>query len=432
MRTRSLPSPGIALLVAGVLFVSWFGWRAISGPGGKDAGPVPARDREILHYRNPMDPAITSPVPRKDSMGMDYVPVYADPAEGAAFIRVAPEVANSLGVRTSRVERGTLSRRIDTVGYVGYNESLIGHVHLRTEGWIEKLEVDTVGDRVEAGQLLFTLYSPTLVNAQEELLQALARGNDRLVDAARQKLRSLGVSASQVDSLARTRKAERNIGVFAHHHGVVSELNVREGMFVEPATETMTVVDLGSVWVLAEVFEQQSAWVQTGQAAEARVPAMPGRTWTGTVDFIYPSLEERTRTLKVRLRFDNPDEVLKPNMFAHVAIEAAPRQNVLLIPREAVIRDADGERVIVALGDGRFAPRAITAGVESGGRVEISDGLAEGEEVVVSAQFLLDSEASLSGSFRRMEPSPPPLPSSFHGESAGGGTAHDHGAGQPR
>jgi Cu(I)/Ag(I) efflux system membrane fusion protein len=159
---------------------------------------------------------------------------------------------------------------------------------------------------------------------------------------------------------------------------------------------------------------------------------MPGRTWTGTVDFIYPSLEERTRTLKVRLRFDNPDEVLKPNMFAHVAIEAAPRQNVLLIPREAVIRDADGERVIVALGDGRFAPRAITAGVESGGRVEISDGLAEGEEVVVSAQFLLDSEASLSGSFRRMEPSRPPLPSSFHGESEGGGTAHDHGAGQPR
>jgi Cu(I)/Ag(I) efflux system membrane fusion protein len=425
--------PRIALIVAGVVIGAWFGWWAISGPSGDDRKPTPAREREILHYRNPMDPTITSPVPQKDSMGMDYVPVYADPAEGGSYIRVAPEVANSLGVRTSRVERGTLARHIDTVGYVGYNESLIGHVHLRTEGWIEKLEIDTVGDRVEAGQLLFTLYSPTLVNAQEELLQALGRGNDRLVDAARQKLRSLGVSTSQVDALARTRKAERNIGVFAHHHGVVSELNVREGMFVEPATETMTVVDLGSVWVLAEVFEQQSAWVQAGQAAEARVPAMPGRTWTGTVDFIYPSLEERTRTLKVRLRFDNPDEILKPNMFAHVAIEAAPRQDVLLIPREAVIRDADGERVIVALGDGRFAPRAITAGVESGDRVEIMDGLAEGEEVVVSAQFLLDSEASLSGTFRRMDPSQsPPRPSPSQGEGKGGAPAHEHHEGQPR
>jgi Cu(I)/Ag(I) efflux system membrane fusion protein len=192
----------------------------------------------------------------------------------------------------------------------------------------------------------------------------------------------------------------------------------------------MTVVDLRNVWLLAEVFEQQAAWVETGQPAEARVPATPGRTWTGTVDFIYPSLEERTRTLKVRLRFDNPDEMLKPNMFAHVGIEAAPRRDVLTIAQEAVIRDGTGERVIVSLGHGRFAPRGIIAGVESEGRVEILEGLAEGEEIVVSAQFLLDSEASLRPSFRRM--APPPLSSPLQREGEGGGGTGHHEMEQPR
>jgi Cu(I)/Ag(I) efflux system membrane fusion protein len=372
--------------------------------------------REILYYRNPMDPAITSPVPNKDSMGMDYIPVYAGEGESGDFITVAPEVIGNLGVRTAKVERGTLPRRIDTVGYVGYDESLIGHVHLRTEGWIERLTVTTVGDRVEAGQLLFTLYSPTLVNAQEEYVQALGRGNERLIEASRQKLRALGVAPAQIEALQKTRKVERSISVFAHHHGVVSALDVREGMFVEPATETMTIVDLRSVWLLAEVFEQQSAWVQIGQQAEARIPSMPGRTWTGAVEYVYPSLDAQTRTLKVRLRFENPGEILKPNMFAHVGILASPRENVLTVPADAVIRDGAGERVVLALGGGRFAPRAIRSGIENAGRVEVLDGVSEGEDVVVSAQFLLDSEAGLSASFRRMESPPPPRPSPYEGE----------------
>ncbi|MBI2969966.1 MAG: efflux RND transporter periplasmic adaptor subunit [Gammaproteobacteria bacterium] len=419
MRRRA----GFYLLVAAVAGALAAGaWYGLSRPrGGEtamehalaqvDAPPASAplqREPGIVFYRHPMDPGVTSPTPQKDSMGMDFIPVYADETEGEPGIKVAPEVVNNLGVRTAKVERGTLARRIDTVGYVDYNESLIGHVHLRTEGWVQRLTVNTVGDRVEGGQLLFTLYSPTLVNAQEEYVQALERGNERLINASRQKLAALGISAAQAETLARTRKVERTISIFAHQPGVVTALNVREGMYVEPATEIMSVVDLSNVWLLAEVFERQAAWVDIGEHGEARVPAMPGRTWTGVVDYIYPSLDPVTRTLKVRLKFDNPGELLKPNMFAHVAILASPRADVLTAPRDAVIRDGAGERVVLALGSGRFAPRDVVTGVESGERVEILEGLAEGEDVVVSAQFLLDSEASLKASFRRMEPGSTP------------------------
>jgi len=371
------------------------------------AGTASAGERRILFYRHPMDPSVTSSTPQKDSMGMDFIPVYADEAGTGPLLTVPPEVVNNLGVRTERVKRETLARRIDTVGYVGYNESLIGHVHLRTEGWIERLTVNTVGDRVRQGQLLFTLYSPALVNAQEEYVQALERGNERLINASRQKLKALGISAAQVENLTQTRKVERTVSVFAHQSGVIADLMVREGMYVEPATETMSIVDLKSVWLMAEVFERQAGWVEIGQQAEANVPSQPGRTWTGTVDYIYPSLDPVTRTLKVRLRFENPGELLKPNMFAYVSIKTDPRAGVLTVARDAVIHDRNGERVVLALGEGRFMPRDIRIGIESDGRVEVLEGLAENEEVVVSAQFLLDSEASLRASFRRMESTTP-------------------------
>lgn len=361
-------------------------------------------EKEILYYRHPMDPSVTSDTPQKDSMGMDFIPVYADQAEGGPEVRIAPEMVNNLGVRTERVTRNSISRRIDTVGYVGYNESLIGHVHLRTAGWIEHLTVNTVGDRVKKGQLLFTLYSPVLVNAQEEYVQALERANERLINASREKLRALGVSVAQIDALTKNRKVKHTVNVYAHHSGFVSDLMVREGMYVEPVTETMSIVDLHSVWILAEVFERQAAWVKAGQQTVTKVPSFPDRRWTGAVDYIYPTLDPVTRTLRVRLRFDNPDELLKPNMFANVSILAEPRENVLTVPSDAVIRDATGERVIMALGEGRFVPRDIRIGIESDGLVEILEGLEEGEEVVVSSQFLLDSEASLRAGLRRMQP----------------------------
>ena len=388
--------------LAGLLVIGYVSVRL--GGGEQTAAAAEEGERKVLYYRHPMNPSIRSDKPMKDDMRMDYIPVYAEDAGGASTVTIAPQVLNNLGVRTARVERGTLSRHIETVGYLGYDESLIGHVHLRTEGWIEQLSVNTVGDRVEAGQLLFALYSPAVVNAQEEFVQALERSNERLSNASEQKLAALGVSAGQVAELKKTRQVAWTMSVFAHHPGVVEQLNVREGTYVEPATETMTLVDLREVWLMAEVFEQQTDWVERGAAAEASVPSMPGRTWQGVVDYVYPSLDPVTRTLKVRLKFDNPGEVLKPNMFAHVRIQGSPRADALHVPREAVIRDGGGERVILALGEGQFAPRRIVTGVESGERSEVLEGLAEGDIVVTSAQFLLDSEASLRGSFERMTP----------------------------
>jgi len=377
------------------------------------AAPASAgKERKILYYRNPMGLADTSPMPKKDNMGMDYIPVYEDEASGGAapegppIVTIRPEVVNNLGVRTEKVNRSTLAREVNTVGYVNYDESQIGHVHVRTEGWIEHLKVNSIGARVNHGDLLFEVYSPSLATAQEEYLQALASGNERLIGASRSRLAALGISESEIKRLERTRKVDRTVKIFAHHGGVVSDLMVREGMYIEPATEIMTIVDLKSVWLLAEVFERQSDWVQVGQRAQARLPSLPERSWMGEVEYVYPDLDAVTRTLRVRLRFDNPDGKLKPNMFAHVSILADSRTNVLSVPIEALIRDANGERVVLALGDGRFQQREVTTGIESGDRIEITRGLSDSDQVVVSAQFLIDSEANLTASFRRMEPVP--------------------------
>lgn len=382
-------------------------------------------ERKILYYRNPMGQPDTSPVPKKDSMGMDYIPVYEEAMSGGEggppIVTIRPEVVNNLGVRTAGVERGTLAREIETVGYVSYDESRIGHVHIRTEGWIERLKVNSVGARVDPGDLLFEVYSPSLVTAQEEYLQALASGNERLIAASRSRLGALGIPESEIKRLERTRKVERTVKIFAHHSGVVSELMVREGMYLEPATEIMTIIDLQTVWLLAEVFERQADWVKAGQRANARIPSLPDKVWEGEVEYIYPDLDPTTRTLRVRLRFDNPDGKLKPNMFAHVSVFAEARANALSIPQEALIRDANGERVVLALGEGRFQQREVSTGIESGERIEIIKGLSEDNQVVVSAQFLIDSEANLTASFQRMEPPQGPGTS----EPAAAGAAPD-------
>lgn len=363
--------------------------------------------KKILFYRHPMNPSITSDKPAKDEMDMDYTPVYADGQEQGAqdgAITISPTVVNNMGVRTARVEQGALARRIDSVGYIGYDEERVHHVHLRTEGWVERLNVKFVGARVKQGELLFELYSPKLVTAQEEYLQALETGNKGLINASRTRLRALGVADEQIAKLGQARKVDQLVKSYAHQDGVVRDLNIREGMFVEPATEAVSLVDLSSVWVLADIFEQQAEWVQVGQQAEVRLSYLPGKVWKGVVDYIYPSLDPTTRTLKVRLQFANPEEMLKPNMYADITIFAGEKPGALSVPREALIRTGQEQRVIMALGDGRFAPRAVRPGMESGERVEITEGLKEGEQVVVSGQFLIDSESNLTASLTRMTP----------------------------
>jgi len=360
-------------------------------------------DREILYWVAPMDPNYRRDKPGKSPMGMDLVPVYAG-AEGEpdSIVSIAPGIVQNLGVRTATAERSRLWRGISTVGYVDYDESKTSHIHLRTEGWIERLDVESEGERVRKGQRLFELYSPALVNAQEEFIQALKIGNTGLEQASRDRLSALGIPEDQIRQLKKDQRARQTIAIYAPQDGVVSTLPVREGMFVKPADRVMSLAELSSVWLLAEVFERQADWVKVGQPAEVRLPYLPGRTWEGQVEYIYPSLDPRTRTLKVRLRFDNPDEALKPNMYAHVKIFGGPKEDTIVIPLEALIRTGREDRVILALGAGRFESRTVTAGIESGDWVEILTGIEAGEAVVVSGQFLIDSEASLKASMRRM------------------------------
>ncbi|MGD8672990.1 MAG: efflux RND transporter periplasmic adaptor subunit [Thiogranum sp.] len=360
--------------------------------------------REILYWVAPMDPNYRRDQPGKSPMGMDLVPVYADAANrDAGTVSIDPAVVENLGVRTAKVERGPLWRRIDTVGYVAFDERRISHIHLRTDGWIETLSVKSNGERVKQGDLLFELYSPDLVNAQEEYVQALRGNNDYLRQASRERLEALGVSTGQIRQIEKNRRASQRVKVYASQDGIVDSLNVREGMYVKPATEVMALADLSSVWLLVDIFERQSDWVAPGQPAEVRLGYLPGRVWEGEVEFVYPTIDPKTRTLQARLRFDNPDEALKPNMYATVNIYAGPKPDVLSIPREALIKTGSEQRVIVALGDGKFKPRKVTSGMESGDFVEITGGLNEGDRVVTSAQFLIDSEASLKASFTRME-----------------------------
>ena len=360
------------------------------------------KEKKILYWVAPMDPSYRRDEPGKSPMGMDLVPVYADDNMGPD-VKISPAVINNMGVRTAKVERGRLWRRVDTVAAVNFDQSKVSHIHLRTDGWLEKLAVRSEGERVKRGDRLFNVYSPTLVNAMEEYVQALSSSNRRLINASKDRLLSLGISSQQIEELGRTRKVPQTVAIYSPQDGVVAELNVREGMYVKPDTEIMRLADLSTIWILADVFENQADWVSLGQPADVSLSYMPGKQWEGKVEYIYPSLDPKTRTLKVRLQFDNPEEELKPNMYGHVSIYGGAKQGVLNIPREALIRTGSEQRVIVALGEGRFAPKTVKAGMESGDWVEIIEGLKEGETVVTSGQFLIDSEASLKASLMRMQ-----------------------------
>lgn len=362
--------------------------------------------RQVLYWYAPMDPNFRSENPGKSPMGMDLVPKYADEVDGQpGVVAIDPTMVNNLGLRTALAERSSLSRLIDTVGYVSYDEDTMHHIHTRVDGWIEKLVTNASGDPVAKGQLLFELYSPTLVSAQEEYLAALRSSNSVLRNASRNRLVALGVTSTEIRRLDKERSVRQRIPVYAMADGVVVNLGVRHGMFVTPAIEVMSIASLDSIWVLAEVFERQAAWVKPGQPATVNLDYLPGETLQGTVDYVYPELDPRTRTLTVRLRFDNEELSLRPNMFARVSIQGEGVGEVVHVPREALIRGGSVNRVVVDLGNGRFRSRAVTIGIESGDRIEIREGLSVGERVVTSAQFLIDSESNIGAALNRFDDS---------------------------
>jgi len=395
----------VVVLVFGVVAAFAVGrwWESPTGDG-MDMGQA-AGEREILYWRAPMDPNYRRDQPGKSPMGMDLVPVYADEAgPEMGLVSIDPRVVSNLGVRTEPVERSVLSRRIETVGYVAYDEETLLQINTRVDGWIEHLAVKAAGDPVQRGQVLFELYSPTLVNAQQEHMAAMRSSNEALHEASLQRLRALGMTPDEIDRLHNQRTVEQRIGVFAEKDGVVAQLGVREGEFVTPATNILSIAELDQVWILAEVFERQAAWVAPGQRAEVQLDFLPGDRWVGTVDYVYPELDPRTRTLQVRLRLDNAAGVLRPNMFARVEIFGSETSPVLHVPREAVIRGGNVDRVVLALGDGQFRAQPVELGIEAGERVEIRSGISDGDLVVTSGQFLIDSESNIETALERMDP----------------------------
>lgn len=359
---------------------------------------------KVLYWQAPMDPNYRSDKPGKSPMGMELIPVYEgeDNQGTEPALRISPAVINNIGVRTDLVTRQTLSREINTVGFITHDDDLTSHVHTRTEGWIENLIIKTAGEPVKKNDVIFQMYSPNLVNAQAEYLQALRISNKSLAEASRQRLLALGMTATQINKLTEKKEIDQLVDVTAPQDGFVTALNVGEGMFIKPGTTVFSLSDLRSIWVMVDIFEDQANWVAEGQHAEMRLPFIPGKAWHGKVDYVYPTIDPKSRTVQVRLEFKNADELLKPNMYADVTVHGNAQENALSIPREALIKTGQSERVIIDLGDGRFRPAKVTTGIESGGRVEILEGVKEGERIVVSGQFLIDSEASLDASFLRM------------------------------
>ena len=399
---KSGPLIAAAILGSVITFVSY--------PYLRDSGSqqlsTESSERQPSYWVAPMDANYKRNKPGKSPMGMDLIPVYDDGAgtdTGPGTIRISPEVVNNLGVRTAIATITPLDSQISTVGYVKYDEDQLIHIHPRVEGWIEKLYVKAAGDPIEKNQALYEIYSPALVNAQEELLLSLDRNNQRLIRASEDRLRALQLPEKAISKLKKSKKVSQHVTFYAPQSGIVDNLNIRKGIFVKPGKALMSIGKLEQVWVIAEVFERQASNVAVGIPVTMTVAYLPGKEWHGKVDYIYPTLDAKTRTVKVRLRFDNQSRELKPNMFAQVTIHAVSEQNSLVIPKEAVIRTGSTERVVLAIGEGRFKSIEVKVGRFDSQSAEILAGLKEGERVVTSAQFLLDSESSKSSDFKRME-----------------------------
>lgn len=324
-------------------------------------------------------------------------------------VTISPTVMQNMGVRLASVQYGSIIKNIKTVGYVTYNEDTLAHLHSRASGWVEKLFVRAEGDLVKENDTLLELYSPEILTAQVDFLVALRLNQTAIPnskhDDARNRLRLLKVPESVIKQIEKEGKSQNTTPMLAPQSGIVTRFNIREGMYVTPEMEIFTFSDLSTVWVMVEVFEQQLAWVKPGLSAKIEVPAYPGQIWQGKVEYLYPELDPKTRTLKVRLQFPNPDQRLKPNMFAQVIIDGEPRSGILKIPQEALIVTGERKSVVVALGGGQFQPVDVTTGIQREGEVEILSGLQQGQQVVVSGHFLIDSESHLQASFSRLSPS---------------------------
>ncbi|NLA66891.1 MAG: efflux RND transporter periplasmic adaptor subunit [Gammaproteobacteria bacterium] len=407
VQTRSL-AIGVALAA---LAVGWMAGRATNdAPSAATSAEAPAAERKVLYYRNPMGLPDTSPVPKKDPMGMDYIPVYAGDAPAAApgTVVMPPDKVQALGVRTEAVQRAVLAATVRTSGTVEVDETRQYAIAPRFEGWVERLYANQTGMRVRAGQPLLSVYSPQLAAAQQEyrLADETARrlaGSDpasaasmvRLRDAARTRLRNWEISDAQLGKTA--------LVLTAPADAVVIEKPVVQGARFEPGETILRLADLSTVWVIAKVPAAQAAGIQPGQPARFETVALPGRVAEGEVTFVQPVIDAVTRTVDVRIALPNPTGDLRPGLYGTVVLEEPGAGPVLTVPRSAVLDSGTRQVVLVETGPGRFDPRDVTLGRRGGDRIEVLEGIAEGEQVVVSANFLIDAESNLQSALQGLE-----------------------------
>ena len=404
-------------LIVGAGLGYWLGQSTTAGH--PDAGGSVTDERKPLFYRHPMNPEITSPVPAKGSMGMDYIPVFADAAGGSEIVgtvRIDPVVRQNIGVRTARAELTSLSHTVRAVGRIGFDETRIAQLHPKIEGWIEELFVDTTGEQVEEDTILLSLYSPRLVASQQEYVLALKnyeilknspvddirRGAQELVQSSRARLELFDVPEHQIRELEASLTPQKALHIHSPAAGIVIRIGARVGQHVSPAKELFMIADLSRVWAYADIFEYELPWIAVGDEAEMTLAGLPGKTFRGRIAYIYPYAESKTRTVKIRIEFDNPKLELKPEMFAEITVYAAQQEQAIVIPSEAVIRSGSQDQVFVVRNAGEFEPRKVVLGLQADGRVVVLDGVQPGEEVVTSAQFLIDSESKLREAAAKM------------------------------
>jgi Cu(I)/Ag(I) efflux system membrane fusion protein/cobalt-zinc-cadmium efflux system membrane fusion protein len=389
-------------------------------PGAPPAPETAKKERKIKYWVSPMDPGYVRDKPGKAPCGMDLVPVYEDGGEDAAgAIKVSPATIQSMGVRTAKVEVRPLSRVTLATGLVNFNERNLTTVTTKVNGWVERLYLNATGDPVRKGQTLLSIYSPELVSSQEEYLLAvrhlkgmqdspipeMAAGARRRAEAARRRLAYFDISAAQIAELERTGQVRKTLTLASPAHGVVTKRLVTQGMYVQAGMPLLEVADLTTVWVDADIYQYELPWIKAGQPVTMTLDYLPGETFQGKIDYLYPYLKEATRTAKVRLRFANPQLKLKPEMFAQVRIESPVTHNAVVVPADAVIDTGLKQHVFIALGQGRFEPREVKLGVMGDdGLREVLTGLAGGEDVVTSAQFMLDSESRFREAVQLMMP----------------------------
>jgi Cu(I)/Ag(I) efflux system membrane fusion protein/cobalt-zinc-cadmium efflux system membrane fusion protein len=381
------------------------------------AGMVdPRTGKKIKYWAAPMDPTFIRNEPGKSPMGMDLVPVYEEESgekEPSSTIRIDPVTRQNMGVRLGRVEKKTLSKTIRTFGTVTYDETGLYSVNTKFSGWIETLYVDFLGERVETGQPLFDIYSPDLLTAQQEYLIAVqqqkalkrgsVRGRDRLLDASRTRLAYWDLTDAQIAQLETAGEIQKTITIFSPASGVVVKKSALKGHYVKAGEHQYEIADLSTVWVDVDIYEYELPWIRRGMPAEMELSYIPGKRYAGEVLFIYPFLDPKTRTARLRLSFSNPENAFKPGMYADIYLQSTLPEKRLVVPQEAVIDSGLKKRVFVSRGKGKFEPREVTLGVEGNDYTfEVIDGLSEGDEIVLSGQFMFDSESRLKEAIAKM------------------------------